>query len=293
MFSVGHAKTFLEAFERYLKYAQQGIPSDLILRIEDLDYQRCKSKFVQDIIEDLHWIGISWTIGPDKYIPQSIRQPIECLQSKRLSIYHRYWMKLLHKNAIYPCSKSRKDVERALQAPHEGETEIVFPTSLRPLYMQSNPWQLPLDMMQLQEPINCNWRFRVPDDRLIDFFDEHKGPQSFRANVDFGDFIVWRFDVEKGFGYPSYDFACAVDDIDMEVSEIVRGEDLLLSTARQILLYEAFDLLIEDYPSFFHCDLVRDENGKRLAKRSDSKSIQSLRVGGISVDDMKKLFNCA
>jgi glutamyl-tRNA synthetase len=95
---------------------------------------------------------------------------------------------------------------------------------------------------------------------------------------DFGDFIIWRgFD-----NIPSYEFAVVVDDIDMNITEIVRGEDLLLSTARQILLYEAFGIEKENYPKFYHCPLLRDGDGKRLAKRSLSKSIRSLRDEGFT-----------
>jgi glutamyl/glutaminyl-tRNA synthetase len=111
----------------------------------------------------------------------------------------------------------------------------------------------------LTEPGKVNWRFRVPDGRTIQFHDVNMGPQAFTAGVDFGDFIVWRGD-----GVASYELAVVVDDLAMGVTEVVRGGDLLLSTARQLLLYEH---LCEpsSVPSFFHCPLVRDATGKRLA----------------------------
>jgi glutamyl-tRNA synthetase len=117
-----------------------------------------------------------------------------------------------------------------------------------------------------------NWRFRVPDGEQICFIDQHLGPQRLTAGRDFGDFILWRRD-----DVPAYQLAVVVDDAAMQITEVVRGADLLTSTARQILLYRTLGLPI---PDFYHCDLVRDEAGVRLAKRHDSLSISRLRELG-------------
>jgi glutamyl-tRNA synthetase len=117
-----------------------------------------------------------------------------------------------------------------------------------------------------------NWRFRVPDGAVIAFDDGRFGRQEFVAGRDFGDFAVWRRD-----GGPSYQLACVVDDAAMRITEVVRGADLLKSTARQILLYRALGL---DAPGWYHCLLVTDASGARLAKRHDSLSIRNLRVQG-------------
>ena len=117
-----------------------------------------------------------------------------------------------------------------------------------------------------------NWRFRVPDGEEIRFTDLHLGPQRFVAGRDFGDFIVWRRD-----DVPAYQLAVVVDDAAMAITEVVRGADLLKSTARQILLFRALGLSVPDY---YHCDLVRDEAGVRLAKRHDALSIRKLRELG-------------
>lgn len=139
----------------------------------------------------------------------------------------------------------------SLSAPHDNDSEPLFPTSLRPA---NN------DTQNLSGPGSQNWRFRVPDGRVITFLDLNKGLVSFTAGEHFGDFLVWRFD-----GFPSYEFAVVVDDHHMQISEVVRGEDLLLSTARQILLYEALQFPV---PSFLHTPLVVDQHtGKRIAKR--------------------------
>ena len=129
------------------------------------------------------------------------------------------------------------------------------------------------------EPAGVNWRFRVPDGEEIIFTDLHLGPQRMTAGRDFGDFIVWRRD-----DVPAYQLAVVVDDAAMGITEVVRGADLLKSTARQILLFRALGLAVPDY---YHCDLVRDENGVRLAKRHDSLSIRKLREMGWTADQVR------
>ena len=121
-----------------------------------------------------------------------------------------------------------------------------------------------------------NWRFRVPDGEEICFTDLYLGPQRMVAGRDFGDFIVWRRD-----DVPAYQLAVVVDDAAMKITEVVRGADLLRSTARQILLYRALGL---PNPEFYHCDLIRDDAGVRLAKRHDALSIRKLRELGWTPD---------
>jgi glutamyl-tRNA synthetase len=117
-----------------------------------------------------------------------------------------------------------------------------------------------------------NWRFRVPDGEAVRFVDQRQGSQSYVAGQDFGDFVVWRRD-----DVPAYQLAVVVDDAAMQITEVVRGADLLKSTARQLLLIRALRL---PTPAYFHCDLVRDESGTRLAKRHDALSLRSLRERG-------------
>ncbi|MEO1591939.1 MAG: glutamate--tRNA ligase family protein [Cyanobacteria bacterium J06632_22] len=256
---LGHAKTFWTAQQR----AQQAGGS-LVLRIEDLDRARCKPQYEVDMIEDLAWFGFQWHEGPDiggNYGPYR--------QCDRTAQYLDRWQQLNYAGAIYPSSHSRKDVNRALSAPHEGDQEIIFPPSLRPA-----TWP------KATVPGTINWRFRVPDGETIAFIDQHLGPQSFTAGQDFGDFIVWRRD-----GFPSYELAVVADDAAMAMTEVVRGEDLLLSTAKQILLYRCLALPI---PDFYHCRLVRDPSGKRLAKRDGARSLRNLRQQGQTPDVIKR-----
>src|SRR5262249_47926486 len=136
------------------------------------------------------------------------------------------------------------------------------------------------DADQFDAPVGVNWRFRVPHGEEIAFADEHLGPQCFLGGRDFGDFVVWRRD-----DVPAYQLAVGVDDHALRISEVVRGRDLLKSAARQRLLYRAFNW---HAPSFYHCDLVKDEAGARLAKRHDSLSIRKLRASGWAPEEVRE-----
>jgi glutamyl-tRNA synthetase len=126
----------------------------------------------------------------------------------------------------------------------------------------------------------ANWRFRVPDGETISFADGNFGEQRFIAGKNFGDFVVWRGD-----DVPAYQLACVVDDAAMQITKVVRGVDLLVSTARQILLYRALNLLV---PDFYHCELMRDDKGVRLAKRHDALSLRQLREHGESPENLRR-----
>ncbi len=262
---VGHARTFWKAYQR-----ARDAQGALVLRVEDLDPDRSRGEFARAAIEDLLWLGIRWHEGPD------LGGPCEpYLQSQRRNIYVDAWRRLLLGSFLYPCRCSRKDLAAATAAPHEGtsgsapndpDDEPIYPGVCRPAR--------PLPPIPDGHPYDFNWRFRVPHGEVITFHDENLGPQSFTGGVDFGDFVVWRRD-----GLPSYQLACVVDDNTMGITEVVRGADLLKSTARQILLYRALGYPI---PAWFHCPLVVDHNGQRLAKRHDSLSIRALRQQGVT-----------
>jgi glutamyl-tRNA synthetase len=277
---VGHARTFWTAFQR-----AREADGTLIMRMEDLDPDRCRPAYAEDALDDLRWLGIRWQEGPDKGGPFA-----PYVQSKRRTAYLEVWRRLLRTGRLFPCRCSRKDLANALGAPHEGaqtvregsefdsvddepDDEPLYPGTCR-LFMGGTP-QLPgPTASEFEDPGGTNWRFRVPDGEVIEFVDLNLGPQRFVAGVDFGDFVVWRRD-----GVPSYQLACVADDAAMGISEVVRGADLLKSTARQILLYRALGF---NPPAWFHCRLVVDHNGRRLAKRHDALSLRSMRQRGLT-----------
>ena len=256
---LGHARTFWIAWER--AHAAGG---SLRLRIEDLDPLRSRPHFVDAMREDLEWLGIGWQ-G-------------ELTQSTRLPAYREAMLKLVAAGAVYPCMCSRKDLQQATQAPHEDSDEPIYNGRCRAVEGETPRAPLTLE--------GANFRFRVPDGERVHFTDGHFGDQSFlagcTADADFGDFLVWRRD-----GLPSYQLACVVDDHFQGITEVVRGRDLLKSTARQILLQRALGV---GMPRYFHTELMRDAAGVRLAKRHDALSLRALRESGHTPGQVREML---
>jgi glutamyl/glutaminyl-tRNA synthetase len=264
---LGHAATFWAAYRRAEE--QSGT---LLLRNEDLDPQRSRPEFVAAMLEDLAWLGIPWT-------------PPMLSQSTRLAAYRSAFEKLLATGLVYRCTCSRREQAASLAAPHEEDDEPIYSGRCRP------PEPTPV-----AEFAPGNYRFRVPDRETIHFNDRNLGPQSFTAlaapnpHIDsshsFGDFLIWRRPLTndpEDIGLPSYQLACVVDDAFQQITEVVRGADLLKSTARQILLQRALALRT---PEYFHTQLLRDERGVRLAKRHDALAIRTLREQGMTADEV-------
>ena len=265
---LGHARTFHVACER-----ARAASGTLILRNEDLDPQRSRAEFVGAMIEDLRWLGLDWQEGPDVGGPCG---PYS--QSLRREFYLAAWRRLVASGHVYPCACSRTDLARAATAPHEGrhtDDEPLYPGTCRPP-AGSRP-------ATAEDPRGVNWRFRVPDGERVTFDDLGQGPQGFTTGRDFGDFLVWRRD-----DVPSYQLACVVDDASMCVTEVVRGADLLKSTARQMLLQRALGF---PAPAYFHCDLVTDAGGARLAKRHAALSLRSLRERGRTPAEVRAMLD--
>ncbi|MGI9178483.1 MAG: glutamate--tRNA ligase family protein [Pirellulales bacterium] len=267
---VGHARTFALAAER-----ARG--AGLVMRIEDLDGPRCPPEFTAAALEDLRWLGLEWTEGPDvggRHGPYR--------QSERGEWFLEVWRRLEAAGAIYPSPHSRRDVEEAATAPHDADgpmsgraaaaegdaaVEPIFPPALRPARRE-----------RTAVPGGVPWRFRVPDGRTIEFHDAFAGTVRRTAGHDFGDFVIWRRD-----DLAAYELAVVADDHAMEIKEVVRGVDLLTSTARQILLYEALGWLP---PAWCHAPLVRDAAGQRLAKRTGGLAIRDVRAAGWTPRDV-------
>ena len=259
---LGHARTFWVAAQRARE--RDGA---LVLRNEDLDPHRSRPEFTQAMLEDLRWLGIAWQEGPDcggPFGPYS--------QSERRPNYLEAWRRLRDGGFVYPCTCSRKDLAQAASAPNDADDEPIYPGRCRTR----------TDAADFSDPKGLNWRFRVPDSELIRFTDLNLGAHSYTAGRDFGDFLIWRRD-----DVPAYQLAVVADDAAMRITEVVRGADLLKSTARQLLLIRALGY---DVPSYFHCQLVRDSEGVRLAKRHDALSICKLREQGLSPCDIVDQF---
>ncbi len=255
---LGHAATFWTAFQR-----ARAAGGTLLLRNEDLDPQRSRAEFAEAMLDDLAWLGLRW------------EEPV-VVQSQRVPIYRAAAERLVGLGAAYACTCSRRDLAASTQAPHEEtDDEPVYSGRCRAGAAAA---------ASLRDGVN--YRFRVPDGERIEFTDGNFGPQSYRSGcsegADFGDFLIWRKD-----GLPSYQLACVVDDSAMGITEVVRGRDLLRSTARQILLQRALAL---PTPAYFHTHLLRDECGVRLAKRHDALSLRSLRQAGSSPEQVLGMF---
>lgn len=236
-----------------------------MLRNEDLDPDRCRKEYVEAMYQDLRWLGIQWDEGPDcggAHAPYS--------ESDRRESYLEMWRSLRDGGFIYPCTCSRKELELAASAPNDADDEPIYPGKCRARK----------DADKFESPAGVNWRFRVPDGEEVAFQDLNLGLQRYVAGRDFGDFVVWRQD-----DVPAYQLAVVADDQAMRITEVVRGADLLKSTARQLLLYSALGFAP---PQFYHCELVRDETGVRLAKRHDALSIRRLRESGCAREQVQE-----
>ena len=246
---LGNARTFLV---NWLLARQRGWK--IILRIEDLDGPRIKAGADRQAIDDLKWLGIDWDEGP-------------IYQSMRSATYSAAIAKLLDANFAYPCICSRSEVAQAASAPHPEDGTGVYPGTCRGKFKS-------LAEAQKVSGRSPALRFAVPD-RIIEFTDQFAGPQRFDVAKQLGDFVIAKND-----GTPAYQLAVVVDDADMQVTDIVRGDDLLDSTPRQILLYEALGLR-NKIPNYYHLPLIVGEDGRRLAKRHGDTRLSYYRNIGV------------
>lgn len=225
-----------------------------ILRIEDLDPQRSKMEFARQIEDDLLWLGLEWDEGG----LAGIGPHGPYVQSQRHNLYEEALERLKATGLCYPCICSRADI-LATQAPHESDGRVVYKGTCRPSVMPSTFRELPRAAVRLM----------VPDENIT-FYDLIKGKQTVNLARHCGDFIV-----RRGDGAWSYQLAVVVDDALMGVTEVMRGDDLLLSAAQQIYLYR---LLGYTPPEFAHLPLICNEDGRRLSKRDKSLSMEYLRA---------------
>lgn len=219
----------------------------VLLRIDDLDQARVKSGYVEQAIADLQWLGLEWDGEP-------------LYQSQRSDAYAVVLDQLRAAGMVYPCVCSRREIEMALHAPHAGDEAPRYPGTCR------------------GKPVSVEgrapaWRFAA-DGAPVEFEDGLRG----RCSLETDDFVVFRND-----GIAAYQLATVVDDAFQGVTEVVRGDDLLSSTPRQLLLYRALGLTP---PRFLHVPLVLDAAGERMAKRRDSTRLAALREAGVPAPEV-------
>jgi glutamyl-tRNA synthetase len=248
---VGNARTYLIA---WLSARRHG--GRVVLRIEDIDSPRVKAGADEQACLDLRWLGLDWDEGPIR-------------QTERLPLYHSALGLLQAQERVYPCTCTRGDVERAASAPHQEHEGPVYPGTCARRRAR--------DVEMLGDHLYC-WRFRVPADSPA-FVDSFRGPTRLDLRALGGDFVVWKAPRVHGeASTPAYQLAVVVDDAAQGVTEVVRGDDLIPSTPRQLLLYEALGLTP---PTFVHVPLVVGPDGRRLAKRHGDTRLSSLRDAGV------------
>ncbi|MCC8999105.1 MAG: glutamate--tRNA ligase, partial [Candidatus Contendobacter sp.] len=230
-----------------------------LLRIEDTDQERSRPEYVAALLEDLRWLGLDWQEGPEVGGPQA-----PYAQSERAAIYAKYYQRLEAADQAYPCfctpaelALSRKRQLAAGRPPRYTGTCARLSEAER--------------RARRERGLQPTLRFQVPVAQTVEFIDRVRGPQRF-ASADIGDFVIRRAD-----GAPQFFFANAVDDALMEVTHVLRGEDHLTNTPRQLLLLQALDL---PAPEYGHLALIVGSDGGPLSKREGDLSLRELRAAG-------------
>ena len=254
---VGNARTYLLAWLSIRSRAGR-----LIVRMEDIDSPRIKPGAAEQALDDLRWLGLNWDEGPDVGGPHG-----PYVQTERLALYRDALQRLIAAERVYPCTCTRSDIADAASAPHVGQEGPRYPGTCAGRFAR--------EADALDQPFA--WRFRTSADlRHLD--DLVAGSQTCNVRKDLGDFVVSKMD-----GAPAYQLAVVVDDHAMGVTEVLRGDDLLPSAFRQLLLYDCFGWTP---PQFAHVPLVVGVDGRRLAKRHGDTRLASLRAAGYKPEQL-------
>lgn len=244
---LGNARTFLANWALARRNGWK-----IVLRIEDLDGPRIKEGAAESVIETLRWLGLDWDAGP-------------LVQSHDLAPYVDAMRVLANSARAFPCALTRAEIEHAASAPHGTTGESRFPPELRP----------PIRPREFND-VETNWRF-VVDPVGVEFTDAFVGAQRIDPSASVGDFVIWTKRAQ-----PSYQLAVVVDDHRQGVTDVVRGDDLLDSAARQLLLYRALGFAPE--PAYTHLPLVIGEDGRRLAKRHGDTRLDHYRAQDVPAE---------
>jgi glutamyl-tRNA synthetase len=251
---IGNARTYLIVW-----LSARSRDGRVLLRIEDIDSPRIKPGAARAACADLRWLGLDWDDEP-------------VVQSERFSFYESALNRLQERELVYPCTCSRTDVAQAASAPHQEHEGPVYPGICSPRTVS--------DAARLSGQPYA-WRFRIRNGRQ-EFVDGLRGPTRLDLHQVGGDFVVW-----KSAGTPAYQLAVVVDDAAFGITEVVRGDDLVPSTPRQLLLYQALNL---KPPQFIHVPLVVGIDGRRLAKRHGDTRLATLRAAGVKPESLLGLL---
>jgi glutamyl-tRNA synthetase len=257
MIHAGNARTALAAW-----LSARGRGGSFVWRLEDLDPPRVVPGVAEAQLADLAWLGLDWDEGPDAGGPHA---PYE--QSRRPAFYEAALARLAEAERLFPCRLSRKDLQAVASAPH-GAEEAPYPPSLRPRSVEPDWYARLCGAARPDAAI----RFRVSD-RPVTFADRVYGPVAERVDLAVGDFVLKRRD-----GLYAYQLAVVVDDLAMGIDDVVRGADLLASTARQIQLIEALGGVP---PAYAHVPLMVNARGEKISKRDRGLTLRSLREAGV------------
>ncbi|KIN77223.1 tRNA glutamyl-Q(34) synthetase GluQRS [Sulfitobacter mediterraneus] len=270
---LGHAYSALIAHDMAVR--QQG---ELLLRIEDIDQSRARAEWERQIYDDLHWLGLTW--------PEPVMR-----QSKRLQIYKDTLQTLWDRKLIYACRCSRKDIAAAASAPQEGADPligpdgVVYPGTCRPNAIKNRLGVPPTDAA-----LRLDMARAVASHETFSFQETGQGPQGEHGRITFtpdqmvheiGDIVLARRDMGT-----SYHLSVVLDDAAQEITDVVRGQDLFEATKIHIVLQTLLNL---PHPTYHHHDLIRDEHGKRLAKRDDARAISLYRAEGRSPKEIRNM----
>jgi glutamyl-tRNA synthetase len=251
---IGNARTYLIAW-----LSARAKNGRVVLRIEDIDSPRVKAGAAEEACADLRWLGLDWDDGP-------------IVQTERLPLYQAALERLQAQELVYPCTCTRTDIERAASAPH-AEHE-------GPIYPGTCAHRRAADAASLGDK-SYSWRLRVGTETIA-YEDGFRGPVALNLREIGGDFVVW-----KSADTPAYQLAVVVDDAAQAVTEVMRGDDLVSSTPRQLVLYRALGLTP---PTFAHVPLVVGPDGRRLAKRHGDTRLCALRAAGVSAEALLGLL---
>jgi glutamyl-tRNA synthetase len=248
----GNAYNFLLAYRLVRQYG-----GTLRLRIDDLDVLRLQPEHVQEIFDGLNWLGIQWQRGP-----VNAEEHYACHSRQlRIPYYHQLIEQLIVTGEIFACTCSRREI-------HEQQAHGRYPGTCR---HRNLPLHYP----------NAALRILVPENTIIRFTDKIKGEISIDLAKSIGDFVIRRKD-----RLPAYHIASLTDDVDHGINTIVRGEDLLESTAAQLFLAKKLNLQTFETAHFYHHHLLTDDEGKKLSKSAGSASLKWLRENGILPEEI-------